>query len=66
MIKNYEIWELPIEMQKILNKKDWSKIKCTPLRKMSNQTGLSINTLRNIRNANSASYSTWQKLIERL
>lgn len=66
MNKSIIITKLPEEMQCQLTRKYWTKINYIPLREMSFQTGLSINTLRNIRYTKSASYATWQKLIDRL
>lgn len=62
MIQTMKFEELPDELQFELQRCYWTKISYLPLRYMSQETGISINTLRTIRTDKKASYRTWLKL----
>lgn len=65
MIQTIKLNELPDEMLKDLGSRI-SRIDYIPLRELSYQTGLSINTLRKLREKKEASYKVWRVLIEKL
>lgn len=62
MIQTLKFEELPDAIQLDLQRIYWIKINYIPLRDLSLETGISINTLRKIRKEKKASYKTWIKL----
>lgn len=66
MIQTIKYENLPEELQRDLSRVYWTKILYIPLRELSYETGISINTLRILREKKTASYKTWQKLLNGL
>lgn len=66
MIQTIKFDNLPDDMQRDLIRSYYDKIDWIPLREMYYKTGISINTLRTLREKREASYKTWKKLIDGL
>lgn len=66
MIQTIKFENLPDELQHDLTRVYWTKVNYIPLRMISQETGIAINTLRKLRENKEASYKTWKKLLEGL